>query len=257
MSEQLEQALRRAMLFLGHVVESAIGQAKKAKVQVGARSGMQPILSVESLLDAGRIKEVIEASTYKVLDKKMPDLKGAMAMEIGEGPASYGQRLLSHGAGLAFSLEIGGASSERQGDVSRGYVIRGNANAMPFEDAKFSYVIARMATPFQGDLVRCLREIGRITLPGGQGVLIDYHPFGLYGRRGHGRLRPAESFVHGVEDYYKLVRTAGLRVLDIGEIFVDDGMRKLFHEHEIQAYRNLKGTPLVMFVYFFKPKRKE
>lgn len=256
MSEPFEQALRKAMIFLGRVVEAVIGKAKEAKVQVGSRGGMQPIISVEGMLDTGRIKELIESSIQKMMEIQLPDLTGKVALEIGEGPASYGARLLARRADEAIAVEIGGASIGMQGDISRGYVLRGNISALPFGNAKFPYVIARLATPFQGDMSRAINEIGRILVPGGQGVLVDYHPFGLYGRRGTGRLRPAESGIHCFEDYYRHSKKTGLRVVDIREVFVDEGMRGLFHEEEIQAYRHLKGTPLIVFIFFYKPRRK-
>jgi hypothetical protein len=100
-----------------------------------------------------------------------------------------------------------------------------------------------------------VREIGRTVKSGGHGVIVDYHPFGKYGKRGGNKFR-ASLGAHGLGDYYRICREAGLRVIDVKEIFVDEEMRKLFHESEIQSYRDLKGTPLAMFIFFYKPKRK-
>ncbi len=217
---------------------------------------MQPVMSVESLLDYNRIKDLIESSIQKVMEAQIPDLKDRVTLEMGEGPAAYGSRLLARQAKMAVAVEVGGASVGMQGDISRGYIVRSKASALPFADEIFAYILARLATPFQGDMASSIREIGRILLPGGQGVLIDYHPFGLYSRRGTDRLRPAVSGVHRFEDYYRLCKTAGLRVVNVREIFVDESMRKYFSEKEIQAYRNLKGTPLIAFLFFYKPKLK-
>ena len=239
---------------LGRVVESVIGKAKQATVQVSTRGGVQPILSVESQLTAPRIRDLIDASTHKVLSGAIPDLKGGTALEVGEGPVSWAARLLSAQAQSVMGAEIGGGSVGSQGDASRGFVVRGSVPKLPFPDKRFSYVMARLATQLQGDMVRALREISRVMAPGGQGVLVDYHPFGLYAKRGASRVRPADSGVHRFEDYYRFCRQAGLRVVDVREIFVDEGMRQLFHEEEIAAYRNLKGTPLLVFLFVYKPK---
>ena len=169
---------------LGRVVESVIGKAKQATVQVSTRGGVQPILSVESQLTAPRIRDLIDASTHKVLSGAIPDLKGGTALEVGEGPVSWAARLLSAQAQSVMGAEIGGGSVGSQGDASRGFVVRASVAKLPFPDKRFSYVMARLATQLQGDMVRALREISRVMAPGGQGVIVDYHPFGLYAKRG-------------------------------------------------------------------------
>lgn len=239
---------------LGRVVEKAIGKAKQARVQVSSRSGVQPVLSVESQVPTNRIKEIIDVATQKVMSNTIPDIKGGAAIEIGEGPAMYNMKMLGNHAKTMVGVEIGAGQTGRQGDVTRGFVIRSQLARLPFSDASFNYFIARLATPFQGDLVRAIRELSRIVAAGGQGVLIDYHPFGMYAKRGTNRSRPADSGVARLEDYYRLFRQSGLRVVDVREAFVDESMRQHFKEEEIQAYRNLKGSPLIIFLFVYKPK---
>jgi hypothetical protein len=53
-----------------------------------------------------------------------------------------------------------------------------------------------------------------------------------------------------------LCRKGGMRVVDVKEAFIDEGSRGFFREEEIQAYRNLKGTPLLTFLFVYKPKGK-
>lgn len=254
MAKSFEHTLRRGMEAVGRLTESLIGTAKKATVQVSTRGGVQPILSVESQLSPMRIRDVIDASITKVLQNALPDLKAGKALEVGEGPACFCARLLAAQAQMAVGLEIGGGSVGRQGDISRGFILRGGVARLPFSDGRFLYFIARLATQLQGDVVRALRELSRVLAPGGQGTIVDYHPFGLYAKRGANRVRPPDSGVHRFEDYYRLCRQVGLRIIDVREAFVDEGARQLFKEEEIQAYRNLKGTPLLVFLFVYKPK---
>lgn len=254
MAETLEQGLRRAMEALGRVVERTINRAKTTRVQVNSRSGVQPILSLESQLNLSRIRDLIDASVQKVTADAIPDLKESAALEVGEGPAAYVARLLNCRAKIAIGVEIGGGSVGRQGDTSRGFVLRGQLSRLPFNDNSFGYFLARLATPFTGDFQRAAKELGRILVPGGQGVIVDYHPFGLYAKRGANRIRPVDSGVHKFEDYYQLCRQAGMRIIDVREAFVDENLRQTFREEEIQAYRNLKGTPLLIFIFVYKPK---
>ena len=254
MPDSFEQKLRSAMEALGRVVESIIGKAKEARVQVGVRSGVQPLLSVDGLLKTERIRDLIDISTQKVMGNAFPNIRGGNALEVGEGPPAYNDRMLSAQARMAVGVEIGGRSTERQGDISRGFVVRGQLLKLPFGDGRFSYVLARLATSFQSDMLRSMRELNRVMMFGGQGVVIDYHPFGLYSRKGMGHARPVDSGIHKLEDYYRMYRSIGLRVVDVREAFIDEGMRQFFKEEEIPAYRNLKGTPLLIFLFIYKPK---
>lgn len=239
---------------LGRGVEAVIGKARNARVQVSTRGGMQPILSIESQLTPIRIRDLIESATQKVIDASMPNLAGQAALEVGEGPVSWGGNFLAHQAAQAMGVEIGGGSIGRQGDISRGFVVRAGSSKLPFADNSFSYLIARMATSLQGDISRSVREFGRVLTAGGHGVIVDYHPFGLYAKHGANRIRSADANIHRMEDYYKLCRKCGLRVMDLREAFVDEGMRQFFREAEIPAYRSLKGTPLLVFLFVYKPK---
>lgn len=254
MAESFEQGLRRMMEFIGRGVEAVIGKAKSAGAQVSTRGGVQPILSVDSQLESSRINEIIEASTQKMMKNLIPELNGTVAMELGDGPPSFAPHFLGFRAKAAVGVDIGGRGALKQGDASRGFAVRGDAARLPFVGNYFSYLIAKLATPFQGDISRAVREIGRVLSPGGQGVIVDFHPFGLYAKRGAGKARPADSAAARLEDYYRICKQAGIKVVDVRETFVDESMRQMFKDNEISVYRNLKGTPLIIFIFIYKPK---
>jgi SAM-dependent methyltransferase len=257
MARGLENTLRSVMNSIGHLIERVIGHAQKAKVQVGVRGGVQPILSLESVLGTGKIKSLIDVSTERLALPMVPDLKGGSSLDVGEGPPQFLNSFVEKGSRIAVGFEIGGGSRGAQGDASKGYIVRGSATSIPFGGDFFDFVSARLATPFQGDILRVMKEIGRITAPGGQGVLIDYHPYGMYAKKGSNRLRSVESSIRGAEDYYRICRAAGLRVVDLREAFVDENMRSVFGEEYIQAYRSVKGSPLVIYLFFYKPRTRK
>ncbi len=253
----LERSLRTVMEMVGRFVESIIGHARKAKVQVGTRGGVQPILSLESLVGMNRIGQLISATTERVVLPAIPELKEGSALDVGEGPPQFLKRFMERGAQTAVGFEIGGGSQGAQGDQERGYVVRGKVSAIPFSDNFFDYISVRLATPFQGDIIKVVREVGRVAAPGGQGVLIDYHPYGLYAKKGPDRLRSVESSIRGAEDYYRICRAAGLRVVDLREAFIDENLRGFFEgDQQLAAYRSLKGTPFAIFLFFYKPRAR-
>lgn len=256
MSDSIESALKKLMEGAGRLIEKVIGEAHKAKVSVGTRSGIKPILSLESQFAPKKISEMINFATDRICVPTIPGLKGQATLEIGEGPLTMLPRFTGQQARVAVGFEIGGSLSIRQGDPGKGYVARGQASSLPFEKDFFEYIGARLASNVQGDIVKAIKEIGRVMAPGGQGFLADFHPFGLYAKKGTDRVRPVESIVRGIEDYYKMFRSAGLRIVDLKEAFIDEGFRSMFQGDEIQTYRNVKGTALVVYLFFFKPKAK-
>lgn len=256
MSDSFEAFLKKLMEGAGRTIEKVIGEAHKAKVSVGTRSGIKPILSLESQFSQAKIREMINFTIERICVPALPDLKGLSTLEIGDGPSVLVPRFMAQQARVSIGFEIGGAQTIRQGDSNRGYVTRGTPSSLPFDREFFEYIGARLATNLQGDVIKTIKEMGRVLAPGGQGFFADFHPFGLYAKKGADRLRAVESTIRGIEDYYKICRSAGLRIVDLREAFVDESFRSMFEGDEIQAYRNVKGTPLVVFIFFFKPRAK-
>lgn len=254
MSKGYEKHLKSAMTTAGKFLERAIGHAQKAKAQVGQRGGVQPILSLESLLGMNKISELISASVERYVIPAVPELAGRTAIDLGEGPPQMLKRFAEREARLSLGYEIGGGSLGHQGDAKAGYVVRGKPQNIPVSDNFFDYAVLRLATPLQGDILRVMKEAGRILAPGGQGVLIDYHPYGMYAKKGPERLRAIESSIRGIEDYYRICRTSGLRVVDVREAFIDENVRSMFNEETQAAFRTVKGSPLTMVLFIYKPR---
>lgn len=254
MAESFEKSMRKVVEAVGIAVENFIGKAKRASMQISTHGGLKPVLSIESQLSVVRLCEFVDNVSEKILTTAISVSKEGGALEIGEGPASYGSRFLAAGAGDVVSVEMGGKSVGHQGDATRGFVACAESRNLPFTDGRFSYVLARMASQHQGDMPKAISEIGRVMAKGGQGVLVDYHPFGLYAKKGHQKARHHDAQIHRFEDYYKLAKKAGMRIVDVREVFVEETMRQFFKEAEIAAYRNLKNTPLLVFLFLYKPR---
>jgi len=254
MTKSYEKHLKSAMTAAGNFLERAIGHAQKAKAQVGQRGGVQPILSLESILGVNKISELVNASVERYVTPAVPELSGHAAMDLGEGPPQLLARFTEREARLSLGFEIGGGSQGQQGDAKTGYIVRGKAQNVPIADNFFDYVALRLATPLQGDILRVVKEAGRVLAPGGQGVLIDYHPYGMFAKKGPDRLRAIESSIRGIEDYYRICRTAGLRVVDVREAFIDENARNMFTDEAQAAFRTVKGSPLTVILFIYKPR---
>ncbi|MFH1874401.1 MAG: methyltransferase domain-containing protein [Pseudomonadota bacterium] len=256
MSKSIEDSLRQLMYWAGHGIEKIIGKVQKAKVSVVARPGVQPILSLESQLALDKIQDLIAFAIERFYLPVIPHLEGKSCLEIGAGKPVFATQFLQKQAKAMITVNTGYGESPIQGDASRGFIVKAETHNLPFENDFFDYTAARLASSAQKDILNTIKEITRTLSPGGQGVFIDFHPFGLYAKKGPQRLLSLESNIKGLEDYYKICRTAGLRIMNIKEAFIDEGLRSKFSQSEIQTYRNIKGTPLIIFVFFFKPKVK-
>lgn len=248
MAKKMEDLLRRGMQGVGQFVEKAIGKARAAKATVvaGAPSTSQP--AFETSFGLSKLKEILTLANDRIVPPLLPELANKSAIEIAEGTGRFAVPLKEHGAKLVASLEIGTGVPVTNTDSTRQlYVIRGSLRRLPFADAFFDFCIANLATPHQGDFLKSLKEIGRVMAPGADLVVADYHPFGSYAKRGSARIKPVESTLRGMGDYFKVARLAGLRVRDIRESFVDETMRAAFVTPEEKiAYRTLKDNPIMV-----------
>ncbi len=256
MSKSLEESLRQLMTWAGNGIEKIIGKAQKAKVTVSTRPGVQPILSLESQLSINKIQELISFATERFYVPMIPHLEGKACLEIGQTKPVFANSFLQKQAKKMITVNTGNSEGLIQGDASRGYIVKSEAHNLPFDDDSFDYIAARLASGAQKDILNTIKELARTVNPGGQGVFIDYHPFGLYAKKGPQRLVSPEANIKGLEDYYKICRTAGLRIMNVKEAFIDENLRSMFKQHEIQGYRNVKGSPLIIFIFFFKPRMK-
>lgn len=240
------------MLRLGRLVESIIQQLTQAKRQVSGRSGVQPVLAIESQLSAEKLRALVQSAEKRVLLLRLPDMQKKIVVEITEQQPQYTATFLQRGAAQAVAVGLGaGVESIAPGSAARGYMVRATAQGLPFADRSIDCVLARLATPAQGDINKALSECGRVLAAGGMTVFTDYHP---YGNSQH-KAKPhsAQSF-STLQDYYRAAREAGLKVIDVFEVLMDEELRKLFSENELAVYRQLKGSPLLICLLLYKPK---
>jgi len=252
MNPAFEEILKKGMLGLGRAVEFVIGHARKARVKVGTASSdsLQPILAVEGQLTIQKVRELISAGADRIVKPVIPVLVDKAAAELCDGPPVFVGLMKERGASIAVHVDIsasGGAYPKDEG--TRSHRIRAAVRNMPFEDGFFDFIVANLATPLQDDIVKAVKEAGRVLTVGGNAVVIDFHPFGNFAKKGSFRLRSVKSIVRGVEDYYKICQTAGFSLVYIRELFIDETVRSLFAtDGEKHAFRSLKDTPFLIFL---------
>lgn len=254
MSKTVEEGLKTFVVKLGNVVEKVIDKVKNAQNKVSLNRGIKPVLSMESRLPVEKIKQLIYKTSDKIIKASLADLESMYCLEIGDLESAYSNDLLEQNAGFSLFLDIGPDTGQRIS--SRFQIVKAQPHRLPLAKSSFDFALARLATPSQKNLESTVYEIGRVMKEGSKGLVVDYHPYGLYAKKGSEMLRPSSTAIRGIEDYYILFKKAGLRIIDIREAWIDETVRSVFSEEEIHEYRELKGTPLVIFLFFYKPKGK-
>ncbi len=249
----VEKKLEKGMGFLGRMVERVIGQAKKAKVTYEARASLQPILSLESRLPLPKIKQLINLVGDRFINQALPNLKDKTVLEIGEAPLRFQKAVMDKKPKAVSGIFVEGTMPQSITSSIPSLYLKGSFKAIPFEEKFFDCVIASLTTPQQGDVISAIKEIGRVLVPGGVGLVLDFHPFGLFAKTGNVRLRSVQATIRGLEDYYKMCKLSGLNIVDLHEGFIDDILRNQFTTtEEMNAFREIKGTPLVLFLMVTK-----
>ena len=248
-----ERVPTKAGGFFGRLLETLAGQAKKAKGGLEGKSGLQPILALESRLPIPKLKQLIAFCGDRFLLQNLTQLKDKTVLEIGEGPLRFQKNIAEQKPKFLAGIVIDGVTPQSLDPSS--LLLKGTLKSIPFENQFFDFVVALLTTSHQGDVVSAFKEMGRILAPEGIGLIVDFHPFGLYAKTGTQRLRSIAATIRGLEDYYKMCRVAGLSIVDLHEGFVDDTLRNQFVTlPEMEAFREIKGTPLVLFLRVKKTK---
>lgn len=237
-------------------MESLVGHAKKAKESVEQRSGLKPILSLETKLTIPRLKKLIDLTSDRFIPKMLPPLKEKTVLEIGEGPLRFQNGVLQREPRIFCGLVVRpDYSTSAKG--SSPWIVKGTMRSIPFEQNYFDCIVANLMTPHQGDVISAFKEMGRLLVPEGLAYILDFHPFGAYSKSGTERLHSPQATIRGLEDYYQMCKISGLTIVDLHEGFLDDTLRHEFTTpEELQTYRDLRGTPLVLFLMVTKPRRK-
>lgn len=245
---KVEDGLRKGVFTVGSFLEKLIDKAEGLASNFKQPSvSTQAVLSLEGQLTIPKLKEIINSAYEKATAPKVPSLVDKTAIEIKEGGAALTKVFKEKGATVAAHIDMGGSAGS-YGQPEKGVVsIRCIPSKLPFEDGFFDYIIGHFANQFQGDLSKSVKEFSRVLSISGEGIITDFHPFGMYAKRGTIRLKPVESVIRGVEDYYKLCTSVGLKVVSVRESFFDETTRPLFvTEDEKSAFRIVRDTPFLI-----------
>jgi SAM-dependent methyltransferase len=238
-----EENLRRVVIRLGKGLESLITKIQSSRA-VQKIPKVTPVLSIEGQLPTPKVRELAQHVSLRLLTDMIPPLVDKSVLLVGEGITAGVPLCHDKGVSTLVQVELSGSESPLA-DGDDELRIHCRPHHLAVRSGSFDTVIALLATPFQGELEQALQELARTLVVGGDFLLADFHPFGLYAKRGSHRLRA--SFAHGIEDYYRMARGFGIDLTDCREGFCDEKAAAFFATpDEKQIYRRIKDSPLVI-----------
>lgn len=243
LKHEWEENLRRVVVKLGHGLEALINKAKSARFTQKLPK-MMPLMAIESQLPTPKIRELAQYISLSLLSDMTPALVDKSVLLVGEGIVAGVPLCRDKGASTLVQIELSGNESPLA-DGEDALRIHCHPHQLAVRSGSFDTVIGLLASPFQGEIEQALRELARTLVIGGDFLLADLHPFGLYAKRGSHRLRA--SFAHGIEDYYRMARSVGIDLTDCREGFCDEKSAAFFATpEEKQIFRRIKDSPLVI-----------
>lgn len=243
LNPEWEENLRRIVVRLGHGLEALINKFKDMRA-VQRIPKVAPLLAIEGQLPTPKVRELAQHVSLRLLSDMVPPLVDKSVLLVGEGITAGAPLCQDKGASTLVQIELSGTESGLA-DGADALRIHCHPHQLAVRTGSFDTVIALLASPFQGELEQAMQELARALVVGGDFLLADLHPFGLYAKRGSHRLRA--SFAHGIEDYYRTARGLGIDLTDCREGFCDEKAAAFFATpDEKQIYRRIKDSPLVI-----------
>lgn len=235
--------MRRIVVTLGKGIEGLIDKVKSGRLARHLPK-VTPVMGIEGQLPTAKIRELSQYVSLRLLGEMMPPLVDKSVLLIGESVAAAVPLCKDKGTSTLMEVELG-ASESPLADGDESLRIHCIPQKLAVRNNDFDAVVALLATPFHGELELVFRELARTLVTGGDFLVADFHPFGLYAKRGSRRMRA--SFAHGLAEYYRMARDLGIDITDCREGYCDDKASAFFvTPEERQIYRGIKDSPLVI-----------
>lgn len=141
------------------------------------------------------------------------------------------------------------------------HVAAGDLRDLPFADRTFDVVWCRLAIGHVPDLACAYRELARVTTPGGDLVVTDFHPDAV--RAGHsrsfrdeeGNRVEVEHHRHDPADHVAVAERHGLALVERRDLPVGPPVRALYEAAgAAERYAQQEGLSLVLLLRFTRKR---
>jgi SAM-dependent methyltransferase len=209
---------------------------------------------IEKGLSLSKSQSLFALIHDRELFPRLPDLQDGRVVHIACGITSLTKGLKEKGAQQLYCGFVGRTPVEAIPAQDEVFSFKSAMDRLPLQSGSFKTVIisepARPATP----IASLIKEVGRILKSGGEGVLLDWHPYNPIVKAVlHSKPVVDESEGIGFEKYFRSLNQAGLRLTKIKESFVDGNFRQqLKGQEETLWYEKNRREPYALLIFFKK-----
>ena len=192
-----------------------------------------------------------------LVERHSCDPAGLRLLDVGCGT---GRRLAGTGATRAVGvepciemLEVGREARTFGPEIE---LVEGDARALPLDDGSFDLVWCRLAIGHIADHAAVYEELGRVTAPGGQVLVTDFHPAAAAAGmrrtfKADDTIYEVEHHIHGLGEQIDAAQAAGLSLAKIEEAKIGPEVRHFYQAAgRLDLYEAQCGAPLVYALIF-------
>lgn len=239
----MEKFLRRMMQKLGGLVEKIAATTHQAKT----KKRFSPTVSKpETVLSKAKIQKILEVIEMENIAPLIANLSGKKTLHASATGSAKWDLLLEKGAEKIIDFEVGISTRNRSiVENTQGVLFaRGNLMQAPFAEKVFDFLVLFAARLDKKDFASSFSEIASILQDGSRVVISFTHPYLEYA------LNPKGGFLNRIDQYFMLLRKAGIYVEQIREAFVTPNLLSLAKPSiDTTELGSLEKIP---FVVFFK-----
>jgi malonyl-CoA O-methyltransferase len=218
---------------------------------------LQPIEAYRRWAPTYEQENVITALDCELVEQLSPPVTGLRLLDVGCGT---GRRLVGTGAAVAVGIEpceemlLAGRQVHEFGPEIR--FMDGDVRSLPLPDASFDIVWHRLVIGHVPDCRVAYGELGRVTEPGGQVIVTDFHPVACAAGmrrtfRDGEQLIEVEHHVHALERHVAAADAAGLRLIAAIDGLIGPSVRGFFQRaRKLPLYGQQRGMPVVLALSF-------
>jgi ubiquinone/menaquinone biosynthesis C-methylase UbiE len=188
------------------------------------------------------------------VDRLVGDVAGLAVVDVGCGTGRHALRLAARGAnvvGIDFSDGMLGRAREKEGASGVRWVVHDVTRLpLPLPEGAFDRVICALVVDHIAELAAFFAELGRLCKRDGRIVVTVMHPaMMLKGTQARfvdpdtGRETRPESHANVIADYVNGAVAGGLRILQVGEHDVDEGLAE-----RVPRARKYLGWPMLWWM---------
>jgi len=194
------------------------------------------------------------------IESLLPDLRETFVLDVACGTGRWLARLVRRGArrgaGLDLSAEMLRRAKEKP--AIRRLILQADCLSLPIRERVADLIVFSFAVGYVSELPGLASELARVSCPGAEIFLTDFHPTGhLRGWkrafRYEGETIEISSVAHSIEQIVDAFKAGGFRLLNVHSPCLSESEKWIFEgRRKSHLYEAARKTPAIFICHFQK-----